>query len=235
MKIWTCGSSPRSGSGNAWTPIKNVNGANRLSNFWIFFGATQMISCRARLVTMDETWLYYYDPDTKQQSMEWRHSGSPRPAPKNSECKNPLEKFSPRFFLESRRHPPHWLSSKGPNYQRGVLLISAGAIAGHFEGKTPEEWEMFQTNVVEKIRTDILCSVLCFRKSCRVMYKNTVERVTTEVTIWRMRIAGSLRLQTHTHTHTICSTYCFPTATMVARTRPHVTLYVHRVCYLSSS
>jgi len=32
-----------------------------------------------RLVTMDETWLYHYDPETKQQSMEWRYSGSPRP------------------------------------------------------------------------------------------------------------------------------------------------------------
>jgi len=40
-----------------------------------FFGAIQMISCRTRLVTMDETWLYHYDPETKQQSMEWRHSG----------------------------------------------------------------------------------------------------------------------------------------------------------------
>ena len=28
---------------------------------------------------MDKTWLYHYDPETKQQSMEWRHSGSPRP------------------------------------------------------------------------------------------------------------------------------------------------------------
>jgi len=28
---------------------------------------------------MDETWLYHYDPVTKQQSMEWRHRGSPRP------------------------------------------------------------------------------------------------------------------------------------------------------------
>jgi len=27
---------------------------------------------------MDETWLYHYDPETKQQLMEWRHSGSPR-------------------------------------------------------------------------------------------------------------------------------------------------------------
>ena len=52
-----------------------------------------------RLVTMDETWLYHYDPDAKQQSMEWRHSGSPRPDPKNSECKNLLEKFSPQFFV----------------------------------------------------------------------------------------------------------------------------------------
>jgi len=32
----------------------------------------------SRLVTMDETWLCNYDPETKQQSMEWRHSGSPR-------------------------------------------------------------------------------------------------------------------------------------------------------------
>ena len=42
---------------NAWTRIKNVNGASRLRNVWNFFGAIQVISCRARLVTMDETWL----------------------------------------------------------------------------------------------------------------------------------------------------------------------------------
>jgi len=28
---------------------------------------------------MDETWLYHDDPETKQQSMEWRHGGSPGP------------------------------------------------------------------------------------------------------------------------------------------------------------
>ena len=40
--------------------------------------------------------------------MEWRDSSSPRTAPKNSECKNPLEKFSPclDFF-----------------YRDGILLI----------------------------------------------------------------------------------------------------------------
>jgi hypothetical protein len=55
-----------------------------------------MISCRARLVTMDETRLYHYDPEIQQQSMELRHSGSSRP--KISKCKNPLVKFSPRFL-----------------------------------------------------------------------------------------------------------------------------------------
>jgi len=33
----------------------------------------------SRLVTMDETWLYHYGPETKQQSEEWQHSSSPRP------------------------------------------------------------------------------------------------------------------------------------------------------------
>jgi len=59
----------------------------------------------SRLVTMDETWLYHYDLEIKQQSMELRHSGSPRP--KNSECKNPLEKFLALIFWD----------------QDGILLI----------------------------------------------------------------------------------------------------------------
>jgi len=33
----------------------------------------------SHLVTMSETWLYHYDLDMKQQSMEWQHSGSPHP------------------------------------------------------------------------------------------------------------------------------------------------------------
>jgi len=70
----------------------------------------------SRLVSMDETCLYNQDQETKQQSMEWRHSSSP-----------PTQKT------------PHWLSSKGPNYQRGVFFISSGVIHGHFELKNPRE------------------------------------------------------------------------------------------------
>ena len=96
-----------------------------------------MISCRARLVTMDETWLYHHDPDTKQQSMEWRHSGSPRP--KKFRVQKSAGKVLASIFLGSRRHPPHLLPFNGPNYQRRVLLISAGESEGHFEGKTRRE------------------------------------------------------------------------------------------------
>ena len=65
--------------------------------------------------------------------MEWQHNGSPRP--KNSESKNPLENFSPRFVGIKTAYSS-LVIFKRPDYQRGVLLISADAIEGHFEGKT---------------------------------------------------------------------------------------------------
>jgi hypothetical protein len=37
--------------------------------------------------------------------------------------------------MGSREHPPHWLSSKGPKYQRGVLLISADVTEGLLKEK----------------------------------------------------------------------------------------------------
>ena len=69
--------------------------------------------------------------------MEWRHSGSPRP--KKIPSAKIRWKISRLDFLGSRRHPPHWISSKGPDYKCGVLIIFAGATQGHFEGKTPRE------------------------------------------------------------------------------------------------
>ena len=31
------------------------------------------------LMTCDESWIYCYDPETKRQSSQWKHDGSPRP------------------------------------------------------------------------------------------------------------------------------------------------------------
>ena len=74
----------------------------------------------------------------RQSNNQWSGGIAAYPAPKIPSAKIRW-KSSRLDFLGSRRHPPHWLSSKGPNYQRGELRISAGAIEGHFEGKTPRE------------------------------------------------------------------------------------------------
>jgi len=31
----------------------------------------------SRIVTGDETWVHHYEPESKRQSMEWKHLGSP--------------------------------------------------------------------------------------------------------------------------------------------------------------
>ena len=62
---------------------------------WNFFGAIQMISCR-------ECWPWtkpgYITMSRRQSNDQWSGGTAAHPAPKNSECKNPLEKFSSRFF-----------------------------------------------------------------------------------------------------------------------------------------
>ena len=78
MKIWTCGSSPRSRSRNAWTRIKKRQWCQSSEQILEFFRRDPN-DFLSRLVTMDEPCLCHYDPETKQQSMEWLHSGLPRP------------------------------------------------------------------------------------------------------------------------------------------------------------
>ena len=64
------------------------------------------------------------------------------------------------------------------------------------------EWEMFQTNVVEKIRTHILYSEAFFRKSCR--WWGDVEKyggsrgAANDVTMWRIRVACWINMHTDT-------------------------------------
>jgi len=72
--------------------------------------------------------------------MECRHSGAPHP--QKFRVQESAGKVLASNFLGSRRRSPHWLSSKRPECQRGVLLISAGAIEGHFEVKPL--WESHQ-------------------------------------------------------------------------------------------
>jgi len=47
---------------------------------------------------MDETWLYHYVLETKQQSMDWRHSGSP--CPKSFRVQKSVGKFLALIFWD---------------------------------------------------------------------------------------------------------------------------------------
>ena len=88
----------------------------------------------------------------------------------------------------------------------------------------------FQTKVVQKIKTHILCSVtFFFRKSSRykIMWKKYCRA--GQATDDNMAHAHCLLgYQRYKHTFTICNTDCFSTTTMLAGTRIIVSFYVHR-------
>jgi len=95
-EIWTCESSPRSGSRNTWTRIKNFNGAIRLSNFGTFSARSKWfpvaIGDHARNLVIS---LWSGDKVT----INGVTAQGLTPPPKKSECKNPREKFSHLFFF----------------------------------------------------------------------------------------------------------------------------------------
>ena len=101
------------------------------------FGAIQMISCR--------NWWPWTKPSyiamtRRQSNNQWSGGIAAHPTPTQKIPNAKIRWKSFRLdFLGSKWHPPHWLSSKGPNYQHRVLLISAGVIEGHFEGKALQE------------------------------------------------------------------------------------------------
>jgi len=67
------------------------------ANFAILFSAIQMISCRD---WWPRTKPGYITMTRRQSNNEWSGGIAAHTAPKHFECKNPLEKFSPRFFWD---------------------------------------------------------------------------------------------------------------------------------------
>jgi hypothetical protein len=75
---------------------------------------------------------------------------------------------------------------------------------------------MFQTKVVEKIKTRVLFSATFFFFENRAVYeitwKNPAEEGRPQMTIWHMRTA--CRITKATHTLTISNIYCFTTVAL---------------------
>ena len=75
----------------------------------------------------------------------------------------------------------------------------------HFLSYLPQfslEWEMFQTTIVEKIKTHFVLGIFFLNRAVyEKMWKNIVERGMPQMTIWRMRIACWIPKATNTYTH----------------------------------
>ena len=53
-----------------------------------------------RIITGDETWVYYFEPESKRRSMEWRHPTSPRT--KKFKAQNSAGKIMATVFWDSQ-------------------------------------------------------------------------------------------------------------------------------------
>ena len=60
------------------------------------------------LVTCDESWIYFYDPETKEQSSQWKHASSPRPK-KARQSKSAHKLLMIPFLTASGMIYMHWV------------------------------------------------------------------------------------------------------------------------------
>ena len=63
------------------------------------------------LVTCDESWIYCYDPETKRQSSQWKHAGSPR-SKKARQSKSTHKLLMIPFFDSTGMIYMHWVPTE---------------------------------------------------------------------------------------------------------------------------
>jgi hypothetical protein len=93
-------------------------------------------------------------------------------------------------------------------------------------------WEMFQTKVIKKIKTHILCSKHLFGKSCHLW--DNVEKFCRGGQATYENMAHKhcvMDTKVYKHTLKMCNNSWCPTATMVARKRLGIMVNVHCLLY----
>jgi len=69
-----------------------------------------------RIVTGDETWIHHYDPESKQQSMQWKHASSP--SPPEVQGAGIICQDNVHYFVGRWRYISDWLyASESDNYR----------------------------------------------------------------------------------------------------------------------
>jgi hypothetical protein len=91
------------------------------------------------VVTCDETWLFQYDPETKQQSMQWKTTHSPRPK-KARMSKSKIKTMLVVFFdiqgiIMTQYVPP------GQTVNQMYYIELLAKLQGKIRKKRPELWK----------------------------------------------------------------------------------------------
>ena len=113
--------------------------------------------------------------------------------------------------------------------EQGILYVKTFSHLWQYLAKFFLEWQMFQTKVVKKIKTRILCSIMFFenRVVYEIMSMNVVEPEgphKTNVTIWRILFACWVSKATCTHAHARAHAPGHPRTH--ARTHTHTQKYI---------
>ena len=91
------------------------------------------------LVTCDESWVYCYDPETKRQSSQWKHAGSPRS--KKARQQIHPQTFDDPFFWQ-HWHDLHALGSHWTDSQQGILCWGFKGVKGEIPSEEASTLEI---------------------------------------------------------------------------------------------
>ena len=103
------------------------------------------------LVTYDESWIYCYDPETRRQSSQWKHAGSPRPK-KARQIKSTHKLFMIPFFDSTGMiYMIYWVPT-GQTGNKEYYVEDLGEFKKRFRWKRPAlfksgQWHFHQDNV----------------------------------------------------------------------------------------
>ena len=101
------------------------------------------------LVTCDESWIYFYDPETKRQSSQWKHAGSPRPK-KARQSKSTHKLLMILFFDSTGTIYMHWVPT-GQTVNKEYYVEVLREFRERFHRKRPAlfksgHWHFHQDN-----------------------------------------------------------------------------------------
>ena len=100
-------------------------------------------------MSCNESWIYCYDPETKRQSSQWKHAGSPRPK-KARQSKSTHKLLMIPFFDSTGRIYMHWVPT-GQTVNKEYYVEVLREFRKRFCWKRPAllksgQWHFYQDN-----------------------------------------------------------------------------------------